>query len=74
MGYWHSTVRPSAMGGGYLLCQVANFTDDELRVARVLYSRPVGNVDPDKDPPGFSFITVGASGPRIETCDRFLTR
>ena len=65
MGYWHSNVRPSIMGGGPGACVEYNLTPDELQVARVLYSREPGNLEPDKDgpepgPPGcYSFC--GAS-------------
>jgi len=51
MGFWHNGLRGSVMGGGIVAsCAPQNLTPEEQQVAHVLYSRPPGNVDPDKDP------------------------
>jgi len=58
MGYWHNGTfhgpahQTSAMGGGYQGCGPADFTPLEQLVAQVMYSRPPGNVEPDRDPSG----------------------
>lgn len=51
LGLWHSGVKPSVMGGMPILdCNPVTLTPDEQQVVRVLYNRPVGNVEPDRDP------------------------
>jgi len=51
LGYWHSSVRPSIMGGGPRRCELYELTPSEAMIARVMYSRAPGNVEPDKDGP-----------------------
>jgi hypothetical protein len=77
MGYWHSSVQPSVMGGHVLgSCNLEHLTPDEQLVARVLYSRPPGNVEPDRDPPtDFAYLRGGPQGSgqgSPQTCDDVL--
>jgi len=75
MGFWHSSVRPSVMGGTGPItnCDPWNLTADEQQVARVLYNRPVGNVEPDRDPSGTQVYAAGVGGPsRPVVCDDVL--
>ena len=51
LGYWHSSVRPSIMGGGPGRCDLYDLTANEALIARVMYARAPGNVEPDKDGP-----------------------
>ena len=48
MGFHHSSTSGFVMGPHQLTQTV--IPDDELRIARILYSRPPGNRDPDVDP------------------------
>jgi len=49
LGYWHSSVKPSIMGGGQASCALYDLTPNEALIARVMYSREPGNLEPDKD-------------------------
>jgi hypothetical protein len=70
MGYWHSSVQPSVMGGHVLgTCNLEHLTPDEQLVARVLYSRPPGNVEPDRDPPANVTYLRANSAPPLQNCD-----
>jgi len=61
------------MGGGYAGCGTHNLTDAEAKVARILYSRPRGNVDPDRDPEGsFNYARTGVAAPIVLDCERLL--
>jgi hypothetical protein len=73
MGYYHNGVQPSVMGGHVLAsCNLEHFTPDEQLVARVLYSRPPGNVEPDRDPPAaFGYLRADSQS-SLETCDDVL--
>lgn len=73
MGYYHSSARPSVMGGGIPAnCDPVNFTPDEFHVARVMYLRPTGNIEPDRDPSSFSYFVPGAVEARVVRCDWLL--
>jgi len=73
MGYYHSSVQPSVMGGHVLAsCNLEHLTPDEQLVARVLYSRPPGNVEPDRDPPAaFGYLRADSQS-SLQTCDDVL--
>lgn len=71
MGYWHTTERPSAMGGGYFICEEANLTAAERYHAQIVYSRAPGNLDIDREPSATLALQAG-SGNRRVWCD--LTR
>jgi hypothetical protein len=74
MGYWHNNVQPSVMGGGVLAsCNLEHLTPDEQQVARVFYSRPPGNVEPDRDPPtSFSYLRADPQRSSPQICDSFI--
>jgi hypothetical protein len=82
LGYWHSSVRPSIMGGGPGRCELYDLTPNEALIARVMYSRAPGNVEPDKDgppPPPSPVYTLlptppGRSSPPAIHCDGLLHR
>lgn len=60
MGLWHAGPRPTVMGGGILAsCSPTFLTPDEQLVTRLLYARPPGNIEPDKDPQGTVFLATG---------------
>jgi len=63
MGYWHTGIHPSVMGGGPALCAPSDLTPDEARVARAMYARAVGNVEPDRDPDAASFALGARPAP-----------
>jgi hypothetical protein len=83
LGYWHSSVRPSIMGGGPGRCELYDLTPNEAAIARVMYSRPPGNIEPDKDgpppppPPVHTLLprlyADGAPAPAVR-CDNRLPR
>jgi hypothetical protein len=83
MGYWHTATEPAIMSGGPRTCTQYNITPGEAMIARAMYSREPGNVEPDKDgpppPPPIYHIgpllpgTSGGSGPIIR-CDDVLRR
>jgi hypothetical protein len=50
MGFWHTGIQPSVMGGGPGRCAPSDLTPAETRVARTMYARAAGNVEPDRDP------------------------
>jgi hypothetical protein len=74
MGYWHSNAVPSVMGGGPGSCSEINLWPDEQVVARTMYSRPRGNVEPDRDPQGSSTLDSTAGDSLPVYCDRVLRR
>ena len=72
MGYWHSGEEPSVMGGGPGRCAPIPLSANETRIAKTMYSRPRGNLDPDRDPATFASMLPGEE-PRIRiTCDHIL--
>jgi hypothetical protein len=75
MGYWHSGIQPTIMGGGPVPnCDPANLTAAEQMVARVMYSRPPGNVEPDRDPSSSAQLR-GSPGPAtLVYCDNLIPR
>jgi hypothetical protein len=84
MGYWHTATRPSIMGGGPGTCTKVDLTANEAAIARAMYDREPGNLDPDKDgppppPPIYYFGPSlarddGATPPVIVRCDAVLRR
>lgn len=72
MGYWHSDVVPSVMGGGPGSCTAINLWPDEQIVARTMYSRARGNVEPDHDPIGTVLLDGQSGPPTLVKCDRIL--
>jgi astacin (peptidase family M12A) len=67
MGYWHSRVSPSVMGGQVGTCTSFDLTLNEKIVARAMYARAPGNLEADKDgpPPGrpnYNIHPTGAPG------------
>jgi hypothetical protein len=71
MGFWHiatsgimnTTLRPRN-------CSNLQFSEQERFHARVAYSRPPGNLDPDNDPAGFAALTATSQGPLIACAAR----
>lgn len=51
MGFWHTRVEPSIMGGGPGACRLFDLTREEALIAKAMYSRAPGNVAPDRDGP-----------------------
>jgi hypothetical protein len=80
LGYWHTRVKPSIMGGGPGSCNLTYLSPDEEKIARAMYSRDPGNVDPDKDGPApapmFRPTSEGSalSAPFVLRCDSLLQR
>jgi hypothetical protein len=77
MGYWHTGVKPSIMGGSPGSCRAFGLTPNEAVIARVLYSRAPGNMDPDRDgpaPPAPTYYLRGPASNVTVTCDAFLRR
>jgi hypothetical protein len=78
LGYWHSSVRPSIMGGGPGRCDLYDLTPNEAMIARVMYSRAPGNVEPDKDGaapppvPPYTLFARPAQAPTVVHCDGVL--
>ena len=72
MGYWHSDLVPSVMGGGPGTCTEINLWPAEIAVAKAMYARPPGNMDPDRDPDGYVPSLAPAPGIKV-TCDRFVS-
>jgi hypothetical protein len=72
MGYWHQRAEPSVMGGGPAQCRLYDFTPDEQKVARVMYSRVNGNRPPDRDPSPATLQSMPASTGALLSCDRVL--
>lgn len=74
MGYYHTSARGTVMSGGIpASCAPQGLSSDELQVARVMYSRPVGNVEPDRDLSG-SQVYSTSTPPTIAVCDHLFTR
>jgi len=80
LGYWHSSVRPSVMGGGPGRCELYDLTPNEALIARVMYSRAPGNVEPDKDGPPptpgppYTLFAAPRAPSAIVRCDALLRR
>ena len=74
MGFWHNGLPGSVMGGGIVAsCGPQNLGPEEQQVAHVLYSRPPGNVEPDRDPEG-SVEYLRSTASRQVVYDHFLER
>lgn len=70
MGLWHSSQRPSVMGGGPASCADADLTPEEQMIVATLYSRQRGNLDPDRDPVTKPLLTpVAPSAQARVDCD-----
>ena len=66
MGFWHTAeqgIMYPNVGGR---CNNLRFSDNERFHARIAYSRPVGNLDPDRDP--ISFSAVETTVPPLVVC------
>jgi hypothetical protein len=62
MGYWHSGTQNTVMGAHVLAsCNLEDFRADELQVARIMYNRPPGNVEPDRDPVGSNIYSASTA-------------
>lgn len=55
MGLWHSPDRTDLMNSSSVACDM-RLSAREQQYAAYLYSRPVGNIDPDSDPQGTAWI------------------
>jgi hypothetical protein len=64
MGFWHTEDVGIMYAFTTPSCANLQFTERERFHARIAYSRPSGNADPDRDPSSFLAIETGAS-PRI---------
>ena len=67
MGYWHSRVNPSVMGGQAGTCTSFDLTTNEKIVARAMYARAPGNLEADKDgpapgPPSYAIHPTSVNG------------
>jgi hypothetical protein len=69
MGLYHHDGPGGAMSTGpsQPACSQRNFSDVERYYARLLYARPPGNSDPDRDPPAATTISAEGAAP-IVTC------
>jgi len=76
MGYWHNSQIPSVMGGGPVPnCDDISLTPLEQIVAATMYTRPRGNLDPDRDPAGTAlFAPAPAAAPVQVECNAILGR
>lgn len=77
MGYWHTHVTPSIMGGAPGSCSQFAPTPNEMQIARVMYSRDPGNLEPDRDgppPPAPTYHLRGAAAEPGVACDTLLRR
>ena len=77
MGFWHTGVRPSIMGGSPGSCRPFDLTPGEALIARVMYSRAPGNLDPDRDGPPPAAPKYYVRGPASTVpviCDALLGR
>jgi hypothetical protein len=61
MGYKHTTLERAMMEGGAPLyqCDLTDITAAERFHAAIMYSRPIGNRDPDSDPDTFRAAGTG---------------
>jgi hypothetical protein len=71
MGYWHTGRFNTIMGTTPGYCHEADFTPDELRVAKAMYARASGNREPDRDPDSSSPLAI-RSEPVLVRCDHVL--
>ena len=55
LGFWHASNPQMLMFGSGAGCGAADLTQEERDVARIAYSRPTLNSDPDNDPTGTAF-------------------
>ena len=65
------------MGGGPTTCALYDLTPNEAMIARVMYSREPGNLEPDKDgppppPPVYTLVNRRSIVTGVEGCDGFL--
>jgi hypothetical protein len=75
MGYYHTGARPTVMGGGVIAsCGQQELSSDELQVTRVMYNRPIGNVEPDRDFPGSQVYASPTLYQTVVACDRVFGR
>ena len=72
MGYWHSGRFNTIMGTTPGYCHEADFTPDELRVAKAMYARANGNREPDRDPDSSSPLALRREPPVVAQCDHIV--
>lgn len=69
MGFWHTRSMGGIMNTSRVRrCANVQFSDAERLHARVAYSRPNGNTDPDVDPP--SFVSIESGDAPLIVCRR----
>jgi len=56
LGFWHASEERMLMFGKGAGCGEADLTEEERDVARIAYTRPQLNADPDSDPAGTAFL------------------
>lgn len=66
MGFWHHTGNGILNPNRLRICSNRQFSDLERQHARIAYSRPAGNMDPDRDPG--SFLAVETDRPVRVAC------
>jgi hypothetical protein len=66
MGFWHVRERPHRLS----VPDICNLvpTDKERFHAALAYSRPVGNMDPDRDPSFALSATAEGRAPTVVSC------
>ena len=74
MGYWHTGMADTIMGRTLGYCGDADFTPNELRVAKAMYARAPSNFLPDRASQGPALLVTRATAPVIVTCDHILPR
>lgn len=65
MGFWH-TSGSGIMNTSQRRCSNLQFAEVERLHARMAYSRPPGNLDPDIDPASFAALTAMGTAPLIQ--------
>jgi hypothetical protein len=66
MGFWHHTGNGILNPNRLRICSNRQFSDLERQHARIVYSRPAGNMDPDRDPG--TFLAVETDRPVRVVC------
>jgi hypothetical protein len=61
MGFWHTSTAGVMSPNRVRSCNNTSFSPQEQLHATVAYSRPPGNVDPDRDPATFSSLDGGVA-------------
>jgi hypothetical protein len=69
LGFYHTGGKGIMTADWTTSCDDTHFTDEERLHALVAYSRPVGNLDVDRDPPAFASLVADLAAP-IVICRR----